>query len=586
MSYFSKAQQVLLRMAMVLAIVVGTASIAIAATATWDPNPEPDVAGYKVSYGIAPGVYTTTIDVGKVTTYQFNPPAGYVYYVVVQAYNTAGEMSAMSAEAVIDISLPTLNKAPTLTQPANQSSTLNSSASLVLSAADPEGMPLTFGAVGLPPGLSINSASGLIAGVASVKGTYQVTATVSDGLLSASRSFSWVVTAAPNQPPTLTQPANQSTTVNVSASLALSATDPEGMPLIFSAVALPPGLSINSALGTIAGIPSAKGTYQVTVTVSDGSLSASRVFTWTIVEPVTTPPNTSSAADMAFDLGANGVWLRYADAGWRKLHSMNPEEMASGDVDGNGQADLIVDFPGQGLWIWLNDSAWVQLDTWNSGAMVAADFDGNGKSAVLFDFPGWGLWVWRYGGEWSQLDWRDPHAMVAGDLDGNGRAEAVIDFAGSGVWVWKDNQTWSQLHGQDVNGMAVGDLDGNGRKDVLFDFPGAGIWAWSNNTSWWQLHSLGASLMTTGDLDGNGRDEAVIDFPGNGVWAWNQAAWTQLDTRDAETLTAANIDGNGRTDLAVDFGAAGLWVWWNNSNWTQLQTTSPEGSVAGRFKQR
>ena len=487
----------ILRTAVALAIVAGTASVAIAATATWDRNPEPDVAGYKLSYGITPGVHVVTIDVGNVTTFKFYPPPGARYYVVVQAYNTSGVLSPESAEMFIDI--PLVNSTPTLTQPANQASTLNASASLALSAVDPDGTPLTFSAIGLPPGLSIDSASGVIGGIASVKGTYQVTATA-----------------------------------------------------------------------------------------SDGSLSVSRVFTWTIVEAVapTPPPIASPTADMAFDFGADGLWMNYAGTGWKKLHSMNPEEMTSGDVDGNGQSDLIVDFPGQGLWIWLNDSAWVLLDTWNSSAMVAADLDGNGKSAVLFDFPGWGVWVWRYGGEWIQIDPRDPRAMAAGDLDGNGRAEAVIDFAGSGVWIWSDNKYWSQLHGQDVTGMTVGDLDGNGRKDVVLDFPGAGIWVWSNNASWWQLHTLGASLMTTGDLDGNGRDEAVIDFPGYGIFAWNGTGWSWLDGSDVEALTSAKLDAGDRIELVVDFGASGVWIWWNNSSWTQLHATSPEGSVAGRFKQR
>jgi len=480
-------------MAFALTIVASAAAGVDAATASWDPNSEPDVAGYKLSYGVAPGVHTVTIDVGNVITYQFFPPPGQRYYVVVQAYNTAGELSEKSVEAAVDIPLP--NRPPTLTQPSDQSSTLNSSASLALSASDPDGTPLNFSASGLPPGLAINSASGVIAGIAS-----------------------------------------------------------------------------------------AKGTYQVMVAVSDGSLSAGRTFTWTVVEPTSTQIDPS--LDMAFDFGSNGLWLKYADTGWQQLHSMNPEEMASGDVDGNGQSDLIVDFPGQGLWVWLNDSVWVQVDTLNSGAMLAADLDGNGRSAVVFDFPGWGIWVWRYGGDWFQLDSRDPRMMAAGDLDGNGRAEVVIDFAGSGVWIWRDDQSWSQLNIQNVTAMTVGDLDGNGRKDVLLTFPGAGIWVWRNNTSWWQLFPLGASLMATGDLDGNGKDDAIIDLDRYGVWVWNDASWSWLDRRDAKTLTAANLDGNGRSDLVIGFGAAGLWGWWNNSNWTQLHTSSPEGSVAGKFKQR
>ncbi|MEP6783769.1 MAG: hypothetical protein ABI983_08870, partial [Acidobacteriota bacterium] len=89
-----------LRPAFALALIAATASVVDAATAGWDPNPEANIAGYKLSYGTATGVYDTTIDAGNLTTLQFFPPAGKRYYVVVQAYTTTGELSAKSAEAV------------------------------------------------------------------------------------------------------------------------------------------------------------------------------------------------------------------------------------------------------------------------------------------------------------------------------------------------------------------------------------------------------------------------------------------------------------------------------------------------------
>jgi hypothetical protein len=72
-----------------------------AQTLAWDPNPETDIAGYKVYQGTQSGVYTTTTDVGNVTSYQ---PQGvdwthYAYFAV-QAYNTSGLSSPLSAEAV------------------------------------------------------------------------------------------------------------------------------------------------------------------------------------------------------------------------------------------------------------------------------------------------------------------------------------------------------------------------------------------------------------------------------------------------------------------------------------------------------
>jgi len=89
-----------------LAMVLGTAAGVRAATATWDPNTEPDLAGYRLSYGTQPGVHTFFVDVGLVTTYTFNPPGGQRIYVVVQAYNTAGDLSNKSAEVIVDIPGP------------------------------------------------------------------------------------------------------------------------------------------------------------------------------------------------------------------------------------------------------------------------------------------------------------------------------------------------------------------------------------------------------------------------------------------------------------------------------------------------
>jgi hypothetical protein len=90
----------------------------------------------------------------------------------------------------------TVNAPPVLTAPANQTSPRSTSVSLQLAATDPDGTALTYGATGLPPGLSVNSVTGLISGTLSKRTrTYTVTATVSDGSLSSSRTFTWTVTA-------------------------------------------------------------------------------------------------------------------------------------------------------------------------------------------------------------------------------------------------------------------------------------------------------------------------------------------------------------------------------------------------------
>ena len=72
-------------------------------TATWNANPESDIAGYRLLYGTQSGNYTTTIDVGNVTTYVATVVGGKTYFFVVQAYDTSGLTSPNSTEVSIAV---------------------------------------------------------------------------------------------------------------------------------------------------------------------------------------------------------------------------------------------------------------------------------------------------------------------------------------------------------------------------------------------------------------------------------------------------------------------------------------------------
>src|SRR5215203_1483375 len=98
-----KISYALVRISLALALTIAITSRVDAAIASWDPNTEPDIAGYLLSYGTAPGDHTNTIDVGNVTSFQFNPEPGRRYYVVVRAYSTGGYVSEKSSEATIDV---------------------------------------------------------------------------------------------------------------------------------------------------------------------------------------------------------------------------------------------------------------------------------------------------------------------------------------------------------------------------------------------------------------------------------------------------------------------------------------------------
>ena len=88
-----------------------------------------------------------------------------------------------------------------------------------------------------------------------------------------------------NGEPVIFSPGSQTSIRGAAASLQLSASDPNGQPLTWSATGLPAGLSLNTSgliSGTVAA--TAAGT-SVTVTVSDGTLTAFTSFAWTINAP-------------------------------------------------------------------------------------------------------------------------------------------------------------------------------------------------------------------------------------------------------------------------------------------------------------
>jgi hypothetical protein len=68
-------------------------------TLEWDKNPEADIAGYKIHYGLESGDYTTNLDVRNYTTCVVDGlEAGHTYYFAATAYNTAGVESNYSDE--------------------------------------------------------------------------------------------------------------------------------------------------------------------------------------------------------------------------------------------------------------------------------------------------------------------------------------------------------------------------------------------------------------------------------------------------------------------------------------------------------
>lgn len=78
-----------------------------AVSLSWIPNPEPNIAGYKLHFGSSSRTYVTVLNVGAVPSAPLPPMIlGRTYYVALSAYDTANRESPLSAELVVTASPP------------------------------------------------------------------------------------------------------------------------------------------------------------------------------------------------------------------------------------------------------------------------------------------------------------------------------------------------------------------------------------------------------------------------------------------------------------------------------------------------
>ena len=242
----------------------------------------------------------------------------------VTATNLLGSGTAPITITIVGSGSGTPVTVPEITSPIAASGEVGQALSYQVGAT---GDPMSYGATGLPAGLSINVATGLISGVPISAGvtTAVLTATNAQG----SGSAPVTVTVAPNgsmaptAPPMISSPAAASSEVGQAFSYQIAAT---GNPISYGAMGLPAGLSINDFTGLISGTPSQAGSFTADVTATNGLGTGSAALTLTIVAggsgasqtPTVISPATASGRVgefLSYQIAATGSPTSYAAAG-------------------------------------------------------------------------------------------------------------------------------------------------------------------------------------------------------------------------------------------------------------------------------
>lgn len=185
----------------------------------------------------------------------------------------------------IAITVNNVNRPPVLAPIGSKSIDEAGTLSFTISATDVDGDSITYSAMNLPSGAALNSSTGAFAWTPDYtqSDSYNVTFTASDG----SEQDSEIVTITvnnTNRAPVLSAIGNKTIYPNNLLSFTISATDPDGDTITYSATNLPTGATLDSAGGEFSWTPGASqaGTHSVTFAASDGQLEDSEIITITV----------------------------------------------------------------------------------------------------------------------------------------------------------------------------------------------------------------------------------------------------------------------------------------------------------------
>ena len=243
--------------------------------------------------------------------------------------------------------------------------------------------PNSYGAMDLPPGLSVNVETGLIGGTPSEGGVFSATISATNASGTASKPLS--ITIAMPSAPVINNASTANAVVGDAFNLQISATN---SPNSYGATGLPANLSVNSATGLISGTATTAGSYNVTLSASNSGGTGTKALTLNVTTSgslasfVWGPIAGPQQAGTPFAATVRGV-----DAQGRTVTTFSGNIGASGEASGAGGPIIVITECGAGTvdYFEIQNAGTTAVNT--SGWFVIPNNANNGQNAYHTPWP-------------------------------------------------------------------------------------------------------------------------------------------------------------------------------------------------------
>lgn len=289
-------------------------------------------------------------------------------------------------------------------------------------------------------------------------------------------------------------------------------------------------------------------------------------------------------------LQRNGVLTIQPQGPWIPVNTtMHPDQLAAGDLNGDGCTDVVMAHAQDGLSIYRGANC-------HQVAAVRHDFDGDRRADLHWRHNATGanqLWNTASNGQRRAINGVRTAWQVAGsgDFGGDGKADLLWRNTVSGanvLWHGADasaSQTLNRVKNLAWQVEGIDDFDGDLRADILWRNRDTGanvIWRSGSVTlqvAMRRVADLAWEIAGTGDFDGDGRADIFWRHAANGrnaIWASGNAS-TPIGvagvTKAAWKVAGiGDFGGDGRADVLWRNEGTGRNVVWNSARSDQSRT--------------